>query len=629
MKGASVPSLALLLGLACASTACGEGPSVDDDGSTDGDGDGGDGDGGDGDGDLLPGTGGADGAGGTGGDGDGDGGPSGGVGGTDPLPPRDPGMPILPNGRGASVHFVTYEAEDASYTGELLGPSRTFTEVASEASGRRAVRLSGTGSAVTFTTQGSTNSIVVRYSIPDGGQDYWTTLTVLVDGVPRTKLDVTSRYSWTYGDEGMANQPGQESPASGIPHHFFDEARALIGDVAAGQTITITKAAGDDAAHYDIDFIELENVPPPLPMPSGYLSIESCGATPNDGSDDSNAILACITQAENEGRGLFIPEGVFHSYTKTLSVPGLTIVGAGMWYSVISGFHARFDCYEPTCSYRDFAVFGDTVLRDDDSPETAFGGTGSSGAVLDHIWVEHTKVGYWTGANTNGLVIRNSRFRNLMADAVNLYGGASNCLVEENHSRNTGDDAFAAWSHDIHAENHDNIFRSNYVQLPWKANCFGIYGGSDTVIDNNVCVDVVQYPGILLANQFDSRPFGGTTTISKNTLIRTGGHAFDSDHGAFKIHAAQGPVRGVSVTDLDILSPTYSAFHIQGQDFVDTVYLDGVNVESPGTSVFHLNWGSEGALDASNIVATGAPNGVIDDSDGEFAILRGTGNSGW
>ncbi len=614
MIGRISRSLSLGLALSGFVVACGDGASDGrDDSDESGDGDG--------DGDLIPG------AGGTGGDGDSS--PTGGGSGDDPLPSREPGKPILPNGRGASVNFVTYEAEDATYTGQLLGPSRTFTQVASEASGRKAVRLSSTGDAVTFNVADKTNSIVVRYSIPDGGQDYWTTLTVLVDGSERAKLDVTSRYSWTYGDEALANQPGQESPASGVPHHFFDETHALIGDVDPGQTITITKAAGDNAAHYDIDFIELEVVPPPLPMPSGYLSIVDCGATPNDNSDDSNALLACISQADSEGRGLFIPPGVFNSYSKPLPVPGLTIVGAGMWYSVVSGFFARFDCYEPGCTYRDFAVFGDTVLRDDDSPETAFGGEGSSGVSLEHMWVEHTKTGYWTGPNTNGLSIKFSRFRNLMADAVNLYGGAVNCLIEENHSRNTGDDAFAAWSHSIHPTNSGNILRKNYVQLPWKANCFGIYGGSGTVIEDNVCVDVVQYPGILLARQFDSTAFGGTTLINRNTLIRSGGFAFGSEHGAFKIHAADGPVQGVSISDLDILSPTYSAFHVQGQSFIDTVYIDGANVESPGTGVFLLNWGSEGALDAANIAATGAPSGVIDDSDGNFSILRGSGNSGW
>jgi hypothetical protein len=70
--------------------------------------------------------------------------------------------------------------------------------------------------------------------------------------------------------------------------------------------------------------------------------------------------------------------------------------------------------------------------------------------------------------------------------------------VENNHFRNTGDDAIAAWSHDSMGAGpgHDNVFRHNYAQVPWKANCFALYGGSDNRVEDNVCADVVQYPGI-------------------------------------------------------------------------------------------------------------------------------------
>jgi hypothetical protein len=41
--------------------------------------------------------------------------------------------------------YDEYEAEDATTNGRVIGPSRTFGEVAAEASGRRAVRLDATG----------------------------------------------------------------------------------------------------------------------------------------------------------------------------------------------------------------------------------------------------------------------------------------------------------------------------------------------------------------------------------------------------------------------------------------------------------------------------------------------------
>jgi hypothetical protein len=547
-------------------------------------------------------------------------------------PPIGPGQPTLPNGRGATLNFVEYEAEAMVHSGVVMGPTRTFGQVASEASGRRAVRLSDVGQFVQFTNATPSNSIVVRYSIPDFGPDFWASLSVYVNGSFRSKLWVTSRYSWTYGGDGDFNKPWQNDPSIGNPHHFFDEAHALIGDIPVGATVMLRKDGDDGAPYYDVDLIDLEQVPAPLGQPPGFLSLSGdCGATPNDNSDDSNAIQGCVDRARGEGRGVYIPPGVFNSYSRTISVAGVTIQGAGMWYSAISGFFARFDCWGNGCQYFDFAVLGDSTQRIDDSPDTAFGGNGSSGVVLDGIWIEHSKVGYWTGPDTNGLVIRNCRIRDLFADGVNFFAGTSNSVAENNHVRNSGDDAFAAWSATFSGSGPDrnNVFRHNYVQLPWKANCFALYGGDSNRIEDNVCADVVQYPGVLLARQFGSFPFTGATQVTRNTLIRAGAFAFGQEQGALKMHADEGSVENLVIADLDIVNPTFYGVHVQGQNSIGSVWLGRVNVSDPGSGAFFLNWGSRGAMNADDVVATGSPRGVRDDSGGNFTIIRGAGDVGW
>jgi hypothetical protein len=268
-------------------------------------------------------------------------------------------------------------------------------------------------------------------------------------------------------------------------------------------------------------------------------------------------------------------------------------------------------------------------LRDDNSPETAFGGNGSSNTVVERVWVEHTKTGYWTGANTNGLVIKRSRFRNLMADGVNFWGGVSNSVVEQCHFRNTGDDAIASWADSGYPANQNNVFSHNYVQVPWKANCFALYGGTNNTIEDNVCADTVQYPGILLARAFGAHAFGGTSSIERNTLIRTGGWIYNKGHGALKFHAQEGPLQGVEVFDLEIFDSTYHAIHLEGPNFIDSVWLNGVTVQNPGDEVFLVDWGADGAIDAVNVTASGAPGGVDYVSEETFTIIKGAGNSGW
>lgn len=546
---------------------------------------------------------------------------------------QDSGDYLFPEGRGPQVTFTTYEAESMMTDGVILGPSRDFGQVAAECSQRMCVRLDAEGEYVSFVNDRPSNSIVVRYSIPNGGLDYWTTLTVLVDGIERTKLDVTSRYSWSYRNESddIFNTPDQKNPGAGQAHHFFDETRAIVGDIPVGSTVSVKKSSGDGAAHYDIDLIEMEQVADPLPQPPGFKSIETCGATNNgDLDDDTAAIQACL---DNPGpAGVYIPAGVYYVKSDTLENDETVVRGAGMWHSTIMGYRARFACWNGDCEYYDFSIFGDTTQRGDADPDAAFDGNDNNNVVLENIWVEHRRVGYWTSNNTHNLVIRNSRFRNLHADAVNLYGGASNSVVEHCHIRNTGDDGLAAWSHDRpdRNPNEGNVFRHNYVQLVWKANCFGIYGGNNTSILDNVCTDTLQYSGILLGRLFDAHGFSGLTHIERNTLLRAGGRAYGSNQGAIRIYAQQGPLDNVRVKDLDIIAPTYSAIHIQGPNFVGNTIFDGVLIEDPGTSAFYLSGSSRGAMDAIDIMYQGDAPGVESGWGAEFAVNKvGDGNSGW
>jgi hypothetical protein len=539
--------------------------------------------------------------------------------------------PIWPDGRGPSVAFVSYEAEAMETNGTKTVPTRAFTRISGESSGRQAVTLSAPGQQVVFENKEPSNSIVVRYSVPDGGHDYWTTLSVFVDGVARGKLNLTSRYSWTYGPEDAFNKPHQEDKAAGNEHHFYDEAHALIGDVPVGAKVAVRKEASDTAASYTIDLVEMELVGGAIPPPVGAVSITDCGAKADDNQDDSNAIQQCIDQAQAFGKTLYIPEGTFQSYSKPLSGQGLTVQGAGMWRSAIVGFNAQIDCWgSGNCKFNDFALFGDTVARDDGSPETGFRGN-LSNSLIKNVWIEHLKVGIWPSKGTGNLLISGVRARNLMADGVNLYNGTHDSIVENSHFRNTGDDAIALWSHGFESPgpSRNNIVRKNYIQIPWKANCFGVYGGADNKIEDNVCADTVQYPGMFFAAQFDSHPFTGSTEVSRNTLLRCGGNAYNHTHGAIKFHADQGNVGNIKVTDLDISSPTNAGVHVQGDNVVDKVWLNDVTIDSPGQGSFFLNQGSKGALDAVMVISAGGNSAVVNDSGGAFNLIKGVGSTGW
>ena len=452
------------------------------------------------------------------GNGDGDGGSEDEDGGN--PPPEDAYSPPSCNPaptRGANVPYQEYEAETASTNGTVLGPSRAvndpnvFNSIAGESSGRQAVELRGAGQHVTFTTTCVANSIVVRYVIPDSadGSGQTATLGLYVNGTRVQSLQLTSRYTWAYGNPTTTDDT-TNNPGDGYARHFYDEVRLLLStDIPSGSTVTLQQDATDTATYYVIDLIDLEEVPPALAQPSNSLSIAECGATPNDGTDDGAAIQQCIDAAEAESKEVWIPPGTYLNAATALVAEEVTIQGAGMWLSTIQGASAAFVCSGGGCAFSDFAIYGDVTLRDDDAGVHAFGGPFGGSSAINNIWMEHFTTGPWIGQSGSppieGIVIHGCRIRDLYADGVNLNTSTSNATVSQCQARNTGDDAFASWSSGG-GPNANNVFQFDTVQVTWRANCYAIYGGTSNSIEDSVCADTVTYPGIFIAQDFSSTP---------------------------------------------------------------------------------------------------------------------------
>ena len=156
----------------------------------------------------------------------------------------------------------------------------------------------------------------------------------------------------------------------------------------------------------------------------------------------------------------------------------------------------------------DFAIFGDTTVRNDQISDSGLGGALGGGSTVDNLWIEHTKVGAWFDGPVDGLTITNLRIQDTMADGINLHNGVSHVTVSNTFVRNTGDDGMAMWS-DQNAD-HDNSFTHDTVSVPVLANGFAIYGGHDNTISDNIASDTVtQGGGVQVGNRFGSVPLAG------------------------------------------------------------------------------------------------------------------------
>ncbi|SMF73304.1 CARDB domain-containing protein [Streptomyces sp. Amel2xC10] len=585
-------------------------------------------------------------------------------------------------GRGAAVPYTEYEAEDGRYTGTLLttDAKRTFghTNFATESSGRKSVRLTSTGQYVEFTSTNAANSVVVRNSVPDsasgGGAD--ATVSLYADGAFVQKLTLSSKHSWLYGTtddpEGLTNRPG------GDARRLFDESHALLSrSYPAGTVFRLQRDANDSAAFQIIDLIDLEQVAPPAQKPANCASITEYGAVPNDGIDDTDAIQRAVTADQNgQISCVWIPAGQWRQEQKILTddpldrgqfnqvgIRDVTIRGAGMWHSQLYTLtpphqagginhphegNFGFDIDSNT-QISDIAIFGSGTIRGGDG--NAEGGVGlngrfGKGTKITNVWIEHANVGVWAGRDYSnipelwgpgdGLEFTGVRIRNTYADGVNFANGTRNSTVYNSSFRNTGDDALAVWASKYVKDTsvdigHDNHFRNNTIQLPWRANGIAVYGGYGNTIENNVVADTMNYPGIMLATDHDPLPFTGQTLIAGNALHRTGGAFWNEDQefGAITLFAQGQDIPGVTIRDTEILDSTYDGIQFKtGGGAMPGVKITDVRIDrsTNGSGILAMS-GARGSATLSGVTITNSAQGDVLIEPGSQFTITGTPNA--
>lgn len=543
--------------------------------------------------------------------------------------------------RGASVTYTQYQAEDCANTGTLIEEDRTYRTLSSEASGRLAVELSKTGQYIKFTLTKPANAMVIRYAIPDSldGAGLDETLNLYIDGHKSESIKLSSKHSWSYGA-----YPWTNNPKDMMAHHFYDEVRIMLDKTyPAGTVMKLQKDAANQADYYIIDLIETEEVDKPSEMPENALSITDFGAVPGDGRDDTEAVVKCIENAVKQGKEVWIPEGVFelgkaieaHDAGQddtpnrgiVLDKDNVVIRGAGMWHSVLKGENAAFFIKASNISFYDFSLMGAAVSRrdsvDPSAIETDYNTLSMENLTVQNIWIEHYKTGIWTH-NLDGLHVVGCRIRNTFADGMNLRRGTSNSIVEQNDVRNTGDDAIAMWSSDFNDTN--NKIRFNNVALQWLANNIALYGGKDIEITDNLIMDTVGFGGgINISTNFNPKPFEGTITIARNTLLRCG--SFDQNHnyndGAIWFNTVSGNDNHASVIVRDnlIKDSTYQGISFSNKGTIDNVLIEGNTIDGCGTFGIDIAPGAKGAaIVRNNLIVNAMLDKINNSSNGKFTL---------
>ena len=480
------------------------------------------------------------------------------------------------DGYGAKMPYTTHEAENASVeNGATIQQSTDMESTAVEATNQTYVELPKKNAAVTFNVTEPANALNVRYTIPDGASGQ---LDVQVNGSSVGNLDLSSHSAWQY----LKGDHEYDQAIDGSSARFrFDETRLLLKDIQlkSGDKISLVKKK-DDNVPYGIDFIELEQAPAPVAQGENSISIVDKGASANDDSDDTAALLAAVEEAKASGKSVYIPEGRFN-FDKQVNIEAdnLKISGAGVWHTQLHFtsdkrygggivFGHNSNGIELSNLYMDSNL---TSRYNEDAQYKAISGTLGKDSKIHDIWVQHFEVGMWIGdydqtgnmKYTDGLVVENARIRNNLADGINFAQGTKNSTVKNSNIRGNGDDGLAIWSSISDGTNaaaeENNKFLNNTIESGWRAAGIGIFGGKGHEISGNLIKDVFAGAGIRVNTVFAGHNFDLNDSgikIHDNTILRSGttNDLYKLHRGAIDFQQVRGTIKNVDVYDNKLLN---------------------------------------------------------------------------
>ena len=477
---------------------------------------------------------------------------------------------------GAKMPYTTHEAENATIeNGATIQQSTDMESTAVEATNQTYVELPKKDAAVTFNVTEPANALNVRYTIPDGASGQ---LDVQVNGSSVGNLDLSSHSAWQY----LKGDHEYDQAIDGSSARFrFDETRLLLKDIQlkSGDKISLVKKK-DDNVPYGIDFIELEQAPAPVAQGENSISIVDKGASANDDSDDTAALLAAVEEAKASGKSVYIPEGRFN-FDKQVNIEAdnLKISGAGVWHTQLHFtsdkrygggivFGHNSNGIELSNLYMDSNL---TSRYNEDAQYKAISGTLGKDSKIHDIWVQHFEVGMWIGdydqtgnmKYTDGLVVENARIRNNLADGINFAQGTKNSTVKNSNIRGNGDDGLAIWSSISDGTNaaaeENNKFLNNTIESGWRAAGIGIFGGKGHEISGNLIKDVFAGAGIRVNTVFAGHNFDLNDSgikIHDNTILRSGttNDLYNLHRGAIDFQQVRGTIKNVDVYDNKLLN---------------------------------------------------------------------------
>lgn len=296
-------------------------------------------------------------------------------------------------------------------------------------------------------------------------------------------------------------------------------------------------------------FGEVELSATVISPPTQMISILTCGATANDGTDDLSAINTCASQAKAQGKALYVPAGNF-ILSDVLTLDGVSMFGAGINATTLTSTdpsNGSIDIEGDNVTLSSLKhVYATVVPRDGSNlQQNSITVIGATHFTIDNVYVyKASGAGILIRESENGTV-QNNKVDSTNADGIHMTLGSSFITVDNNYVTGVGDDTIAVVSYLTDGTRvHDITIQNNDVGYHSLARGITVVGGVNVTIANN-SINNTDFAGIYISAEAEWNTYGvDDVTITGNTIDHCG--LLVGAHPNVLIYASQGSIDDIT-----------------------------------------------------------------------------------
>ncbi|NMO97564.1 hypothetical protein HII30_17495 [Paenibacillus lemnae] len=323
---------------------------------------------------------------------------------------------------------------------------------------------------------------------------------------------------------------------------------------------------------------------------STTVNVLSCGAAADDNKDDYPAFAACLDQAKQLGKSLYVPQGTFH-LGRILTLDGVSLKGAGSALTTLvstdpekgsidikgSGVHLTNLKHE----YQSVVPRGSGA-----NEKNSITVRGANDFLIDDIYVDKASTAgiLVQGQASNG-TISNSRVEATNADGIHITDGSSYITVSNNIVKAAGDDTIAVVSYlqDGPPVHHVTI-KDNDTGYNSKARGIAVVGGNHIEIQGNSVKDTYM-AGIYIAVEGSYNTANVNHVHIDSNLIDHTGTAKPQNHPNALVYASQGVIDNVTFSNNTFQNAAHRGLGVWGDgDIRNIFYTKNTLINSIGAN---------------------------------------------